>query len=150
MSKSTLGTLAVIIVVALGIYIFMGGSAQAPVTPETTTEDTMTPPPPPAGVPGQMEGGASGTVLEGTTTYTLEEIATHKTAESCWSTVEGGVYDLTNWINKHPGGPQAILGNLCGKDGTTAFEKMHGQHPTQKPQTMLATFKIRELAGAAQ
>lgn len=142
MSKSTLGTLAVIILIGLGIWMFMGNGT--PASPEGTSDEMME-----GEATTTDSGAASGTVMAGTETYTIEEIATHNNAESCWSAIEGGVYDLTEWINKHPGGPQAILGNLCGKDGTAAFEQMHGNHPTQKPQTVLATFQIGALAGPA-
>jgi cytochrome b involved in lipid metabolism len=67
----------------------------------------------------------------------------HADAASCYSVVNGSVYDLTNWITKHPGGQQAIKG-LCGKDGTAAFTGKHGGQ--QKPETMLASFKIGVLA----
>jgi cytochrome b involved in lipid metabolism len=75
--------------------------------------------------------------------YTLAQIATHNNAQSCWTTINGGVYDITNWINQHPGGPQAIL-SLCGKDGSAAFNGQHGGQA--RPASELATFKIGVLA----
>jgi cytochrome b involved in lipid metabolism len=88
--------------------------------------------------------GAIGSVIaEETTpkagTYTMAEVATHNNASSCWSVVGGVVYDLTAWVKKHPGGAQAIL-SICGKDGTQAFTGKH--MGDQKPEAMLATFKI--------
>src|ERR1700749_592681 len=41
--------------------------------------------------------------------YTLATIATHNNASSCWAALNGKVYDLTSWINQHPGGPEHIL-----------------------------------------
>lgn len=76
-------------------------------------------------------------------TFTMLEVALHADATSCYSVVNGAVYDLTNWITKHPGGQQAIKG-LCGKDGTSAFTGKHGGQ--QKPETTLAGFKIGVLA----
>ncbi len=71
--------------------------------------------------------------------YTLAQVAVHKDASSCWSAVNGNVYDLTSWIAKHPGGEKAILG-ICGKDGSAAF---NGKHDGAKKQAdILATFKI--------
>jgi cytochrome b involved in lipid metabolism len=67
------------------------------------------------------------------------EVATHATAQSCWSTINGNVYDLTSWIPEHPGGPQAIL-QLCGKDGSGKFNKQHGGAAMQAK--VLAGFKI--------
>jgi cytochrome b involved in lipid metabolism len=74
-----------------------------------------------------------------TSGITAAEVATHATAQSCWSTINGNVYDLTSWIPEHPGGPQAIL-QLCGKDGSGKFNKQHGGAAMQAK--VLAGFKI--------
>ena len=77
------------------------------------------------------------------TSYTLAQVAVHKDASSCWSAVNGNVYDLSSWIAKHPGGEKAIL-SICGKDGSAAF---NGQHEGQEKQAdVLATFKIGALS----
>ncbi len=55
---------------------------------------------------------------------TLAEVNKHASASSCWSVVDGEVFDLTKWINRHPGGAKRILG-MCGQDGSSAY---HGQH----------------------
>jgi len=34
--------------------------------------------------------------------YTLAEVAKHASTSSCWSAIDGNVYNLTNWINLHP------------------------------------------------
>ncbi|MFT8395095.1 cytochrome b5 domain-containing protein [Propionibacterium sp.] len=77
------------------------------------------------------------------TTYTMADVATHNSASSCWAAIEGTVYDLTNWINRHPGGSQHILA-LCGTDGTSTFE---GQHSgDRRPASELANYKIGTLS----
>jgi cytochrome b involved in lipid metabolism len=53
-------------------------------------------------------------------TYSLSEIANHDTKEDCWTTIDGIVYDLTSFVQNHPGG-EAIL-TVCGTDGTEAFK----------------------------
>lgn len=57
--------------------------------------------------------------------YTLAEVASNDSADSCWVAIDGGVYDLTMWIRSHPGGSGAIL-QLCGTDGTQMFLGQHG------------------------
>ena len=75
--------------------------------------------------------------------YTLAEVMEHDDATSCWSTINGNVYDLTSWINMHPGGQEAIL-FTCGKDATEAFNTQHeGQ---ENPATALEGFIIGELS----
>ncbi len=76
-------------------------------------------------------------------TYTSAEVAVHNTAGDCWASINGNVYDLTDWEDKHPGGAQRII-NLCGTDGSSAFDDQHGGEP--KPEDMLAEYKIGVLA----
>ncbi len=71
--------------------------------------------------------------------YTLAQVQTHSDSSSCWTIIGGNVYDLTAWINSHPGGPEAIL-SICGKDGTAAFEDQHGGQ--RRPANELAGFLI--------
>ncbi len=94
--------------------------------------------------PNASTGTTSATTTQGTPstkvkTYTLAEVATHKDASSCWTTINGNVYDVTSWISQHPGGQQAILG-LCGIDGSDAFNGQHGGQA--RPASELASFKI--------
>lgn len=77
---------------------------------------------------------------------TLEQVAQHASRESCWSVINGSVYDLTGWIPNHPGGERAIL-SMCGTDGSARFNGQHGG--SARPTSILAGFKIGELAGAA-
>lgn len=70
---------------------------------------------------------------------TLSDIAQHDSKKSCWSAVNGNVYDLTSWIPNHPGGEQAIL-SMCGKDGSNAYNAQHGGRAKQA--AILAGFKI--------
>lgn len=76
-------------------------------------------------------------------TYSMEKVAEHKDASSCWTTMDGNVYDLTTWITQHPGGKDAIL-MICGKDGSAAFHEQHGMN--KQEADILATFKIGTLA----
>ena len=62
-------------------------------------------------------------------TIALAEVGQHASASTCWAAVNGKVYDLTKWINSHPGGPNRIIG-MCGKDATSAFQ---GQHKGSDP-----------------
>ncbi|MBI4433406.1 hypothetical protein HY632_01405 [Candidatus Uhrbacteria bacterium] len=74
--------------------------------------------------------------------YTAIEVATHASPASCWTSINGSVYDLTGWIARHPGGPSPITG-LCGTDGTEAFTRRHGTARVQ--QQALALLKIGAL-----
>ncbi|CAJ1461376.1 unnamed protein product [Effrenium voratum] len=56
--------------------------------------------------------------------YTVEEVAKHNTRESIWIIVDDLVYDLTRYIDKHPGGP-LMIENMAGKDCTDVFANYH-------------------------
>jgi cytochrome b involved in lipid metabolism len=72
-------------------------------------------------------------------TITLARVAQHGSRTSCWSAINGNVYDLTSWIPNHPGGEQAIL-SICGIDGSSAYDGQHGG--SSRPASILAGFKI--------
>ncbi len=72
--------------------------------------------------------------------FTKEEVAQHKTRDDCWIIVDKNVYDVTDYIDEHPGG-DAILAN-AGGDSTVG---VHGpQHPISM-WDVLALYKIGEL-----
>lgn len=74
---------------------------------------------------------------------TLATIAKHNSSASCWSAVNGNVYDLTSWIPNHPGGEKTIL-SMCGVDGSSGYNGQHGS--SSKPARIIGGFKIGVLA----
>ncbi|KAL2825773.1 FMN-dependent dehydrogenase-domain-containing protein [Aspergillus cavernicola] len=55
---------------------------------------------------------------------TRSEVNKHTSRETCWVIINGIGYDLTTFLDAHPGGPGIIL-KYAGKDATSAFEKIH-------------------------
>lgn len=53
-----------------------------------------------------------------------EEVAKHNRRESCWIIVHGKVYDVTEFLDEHPGGSKIIL-KYAGKDATEEYEPIH-------------------------
>ncbi len=78
-------------------------------------------------------------VIPGAKVYTLTEIANHNTTSSCYSVISSVVYDLTMWVNLHPGGKETIL-SMCGGDGTQSFMEQHKGRT--KFMNILARYKI--------
>ena len=76
-------------------------------------------------------------------TYTMAQVKLNNSAKSCWSVIDNYVYDLTKWINSHPGGANAIL-SLCGVDGTKAFAAQHENQ--SKPAVRLDSYKLGPLS----
>ncbi len=58
-------------------------------------------------------------------TFTMNEVAQHDSKEDCWAIISGDVYDLTKFINRHPGGDEIL--RACGTDATTLFTKRQTQ-----------------------
>ncbi|KAK3393587.1 flavocytochrome c [Podospora didyma] len=74
--------------------------------------------------------------------FTMEEVAKHNTKEDLWVVVKGVVLDLTNWLDEHPGGPQALL-NFMGRDATEEFEMLHDDEviPKYAPEQVIGRVK---------
>lgn len=56
--------------------------------------------------------------------YSVEEVAQHNTDSDCWLILgedERLVYDITSFLDEHPGGPQIIL-DVAGQDANDDFE----------------------------
>ena len=83
---------------------------------------------------------AAATIAAG---YTMAQVKANKSAAKCWSVINGDVYDLTAWINAHPGGAGAIL-SLCGTDGTQDFDAMHRSQG--RPISVLGNYLLGPLA----
>jgi hypothetical protein len=104
-------------------------------TPVASTAPMMKPTPTPSPTPEQEITTQSG--------YTMAKVKENNSASSCWSVINGNVYNLTQWINSHPGGPSVIRG-LCGVDGTSSF---NGKHRGQgNPTATLASYLLGPLA----
>ena len=56
--------------------------------------------------------------------YTTEEVSLHNTENDIWIIINHNVYDITDFINQHPGG-KSILLSFAGQDVTDYFEELH-------------------------
>lgn len=56
--------------------------------------------------------------------FKMAEVATHNTREDCWIVMDNYVYDITSYIDRHPGGTGPIT-NMAGKDATDVFSNYH-------------------------
>jgi cytochrome b involved in lipid metabolism len=65
-------------------------------------------------------------IQETVTTINMEELKKHNTNEDCWVVYDKIVYDVTDFLNVHPGGEQAIS-RYCGtsEDFEQAFHAKH-------------------------
>lgn len=132
--------LAAVLVILGGVYLATQKPVYVAPTPQDTTvipeSSSATPATPVVSTPTP---GASQTPKPTSGGYTVSTVALHASASDCWTIVRGGVYNLTSWINQHPGGAGAIL-SMCGRDATASFEAQHGGQ--RRPEAELVSFKI--------
>ena len=86
---------------------------------------------------------ATPTPSAATSGYTMAQVAANNSAKSCWAVIEGSVYNLTNWINSHPGGTGAII-SLCGTEATSSFNAQHANQ--SRPSSRLSGYLLGPLA----
>ena len=54
-------------------------------------------------------------------TITLAEVEEHKDRNSCWVVIDNKVYDVSKFLDEHPGGEEVIL-DYGGRFATEPFE----------------------------
>lgn len=75
--------------------------------------------------------------------YTLKEVRQHRTRADAWMAINGIVYDVTPYIEYHPGGIDMMMAG-AGKDASKLFEKYHAW---VNPEFMLESCLIGQLDG---
>jgi cytochrome b5-like protein len=75
-----------------------------------------------------------------TSTFTRDEVAKNTSDDSLWTIIDSKVYDLTDFLDAHPGGP-AVLRQVAGRDATADFYNLHRHDVLTKydPQLLLGT-----------
>ncbi len=64
--------------------------------------------------------------------FSLEDLALHNNPKDCWLLIDGKIYDVTNYINLHPGGK--VMAKFCGQDATEAFNTKGKKNKPHKPE----------------
>ncbi|XP_077248467.1 cytochrome b5-like [Tasmannia lanceolata] len=73
--------------------------------------------------------------------HLFEEVAKHNKTKDCWIIISGKVYDVTPFMDEHPGGDEVLLA-VTGKDATDDFEDVG--HSTSARE-MMADYCIGEI-----
>lgn len=71
----------------------------------------------------------------------LKELKKHNTVTDCWIAIHGRIYDVTSFLEDHPGGDDVLL-DCAGMDATDAFENI-GHSPEAIEQ--MEDYYIRDL-----
>lgn len=79
------------------------------------------------------------------TTYTLEEVGKHDRKENrIWVTFGEGVYDITEFVDKHPGGPSKIL--MAAGGSIDSFWSIFANHNTPEIYSLLESMRIGNIS----
>jgi cytochrome b involved in lipid metabolism len=76
--------------------------------------------------------------------YSKKEVSKHTDKASTWIIIHNNVYDVTKFLEEHPGGEEVLL-EQAGKDATENFEDVG--HSTDA-RTMMKDYHIGELIDA--
>ncbi|KAG8312623.1 hypothetical protein J6590_018264 [Homalodisca vitripennis] len=77
--------------------------------------------------------------------HTLKEVAKHNSKkERVWVTFDQGVYDITDFIDQHPGGGEKIM--MAAGGSVEPFWMMYGIHKTPKILALLEQYRIGNIS----
>ncbi|ALC41660.1 Cyt-b5, partial [Drosophila busckii] len=78
---------------------------------------------------------------DGVKTFTRAEVAKHNTNKDTWLLIHNNIYDVTAFLNEHPGGEEVLI-EQAGKDATENFEDVGHSNDARD---MMKKYKIGEL-----
>ncbi|KAK6926060.1 Cytochrome b5-like heme/steroid binding domain, partial [Dillenia turbinata] len=73
--------------------------------------------------------------------YLFDEVVKHNKTKDCWLIISGKVYDVTSFMDDHPGGDEVLLSST-GKDATHDFEDVGH---TDDAKDMMEKYYIGEI-----
>lgn len=76
--------------------------------------------------------------------WSYEEISQHKSEDDAWIVVDGKVYDVTHFLESHPGGPELILEHLQTDGAEDAGPLMKGKVGEDGHSHSKAAFRMLE------
>jgi cytochrome b involved in lipid metabolism len=88
--------------------------------------------------PDEPDRPTDGTLLR----VTARQLTEHNRPESCWKAIHGLVYDVTDYILRHPTPPE-VMYEWCGKDATQAWDdKGIGRPHSPRAEALLKDYLI--------
>lgn len=131
MRKSTIifSVISVLLVAVIGIGAWMANSRQAP---------------------KPLQGASEQAQL-----FTMNDVSRHNSKDDCWTVISDNVYDLTGYVNRHPGGDEIL--QACGTDASTLFNSRQdvggqsigsGTPHSEVAREQLARLRVGRLLGS--
>lgn len=78
--------------------------------------------------------------------FNLDQVSQHAAVSDCWMVIDGSVYDVTDYVQQHPGGDRIVSG--CGTDATPLFKGQvsSGRNHSTMAETLLQEYVIGTLS----
>ncbi|KAI1749865.1 hypothetical protein F4782DRAFT_511178 [Xylaria castorea] len=75
--------------------------------------------------------------------YTAKEVAAHNTPADAWMVIHGQVYNVTNYLQDHPGGAEVLI-DVAGRDASEDFDNAgHSEDASE----IMASYHVGKLQG---
>lgn len=78
-----------------------------------------------------------------TRVYTAEDLKSHNKEKDCWLAIHGKVYNVTDFLEEHPGGFDVVV-SASGRDATEDFDEIGH---SKKAREMLDKYLVGDYAG---
>jgi len=82
--------------------------------------------------------------MAGAKVYSFQEVGKHNDRKDCWLIIAGKVYDVTPFMEEHPGGDEVLLA-CTGKDATADYVDIGH---SESAKELMAQYCIGELDAA--
>ncbi|KAI8812657.1 protein CYTB-5.1, partial [Cladochytrium replicatum] len=79
-------------------------------------------------------------------TFEWADIASHNKRKDTWMVIDGKVYDITKFLDEHPGGEEVLL-EQAGVDATEAFDEIGHSDDAKE---LLKTYLIGQINSASE
>uniref|UniRef100_A0A1A9WQP8 Cytochrome b5 n=1 Tax=Glossina brevipalpis TaxID=37001 RepID=A0A1A9WQP8_9MUSC len=73
--------------------------------------------------------------------FSCKQVSEHNNNKSSWLIIHNNVYDVTTFLNEHPGGEEVLL-ELAGKEATEYFEDVGHSSDARE---MMKKYKVGEI-----
>ncbi|EEB09043.1 cytochrome b5 [Schizosaccharomyces japonicus yFS275] len=80
---------------------------------------------------------------------TVEEVMKHNTKDDLYMVIRDNVYDVTKFIDSHPGGEEVLI-DVAGRDATGSFEDVGHSEDAQDILKGLFVGKLKRVEGGPE
>ncbi|KAI2024005.1 Osmotic growth protein [Ophidiomyces ophidiicola] len=121
------------------------GKGQASITAPKPDTSAAAPSAAPAAAPAEAEPAPAADISDFKVPekeFSMDEVSRHNKKDDLWIVVKGVVMDVSNWLDEHPGGPQALFSHM-GRDATEEFEMLHDDEVIPKYASEIVIGRVK-------